>query len=139
MIRLLKNGYNNGGKRPSGHVARQFQVDNGGAIPPNLIEVAHTTSNDGYQRYCREHDLTIHPARFPRQVPEFFVKFLTKRGDLVLDPFAGSNMTGFVAERLGRRWLAFEHRREYVRSSAGRFLSDQELAPLVMRGRALDL
>src|SRR5205085_9262294 len=37
MRRLLKNGYNRG-RRPSGHVAKKFERDNGGAIPPNLIE-----------------------------------------------------------------------------------------------------
>src|SRR6266545_3387363 len=104
MRKLLKTGYN-GGKRPSGHVAKNFEHDNGGALPPNLIEVAHTSSNDGYQDYCRKRGLKAHPARFPRQVPEFFVKFLTRRGDLVFDPFCGSNMTGYVAEKLGRRWL----------------------------------
>jgi site-specific DNA-methyltransferase (cytosine-N4-specific) len=127
MLRLLKSGYNEG-KRPSGHIARRFQANNGGAIPPNLIEVANTNSTDGYQQYCREHNLTVHPARFPRQVPEFFVRFLTRKGDLVLDPFAGSNMTGYVAETLGRRWLAFDQASEYVRSSIGRFLSDHDLA-----------
>jgi DNA modification methylase len=135
MIKLLTNG-SNGGKRPSGHVANKFERNNGGSIPPNLIEVAHTNSNDRYQQYCREHELTSHPARFPRQVPDF-VKFLTRKGDLILDPFAGSNMTGYVAEKLGRRWLAFEKRVDYVRSSAGRFLSDEGLAPTIMRGRAL--
>ena len=75
MLYLLENGYN-GGKRPSGHVANKFEYNNGGAIPPNLIEVAHTNSNDSYQQYCREHQLVAHPGRFPRQVPEFFVKFL---------------------------------------------------------------
>src|SRR5262249_42177977 len=39
MLTLLKNGGNDG-KRPSGHVAKKFQNNNGGAIPPNLIEVA---------------------------------------------------------------------------------------------------
>jgi DNA modification methylase len=136
MLRLFKNGYN-GGKRPSGHVAKKFEKNNGGAIPANLIEVAHTSSNDGYQQYCREHGLVPHPARFPRQVPEFFVKFLTRKGDLVLDPFSGSNMTGYVAEKLGRRWLAFDRERAYVRGSAGRFLADEELLPAVMRGRTL--
>src|SRR5262249_25443194 len=134
--RLFKNG-SNGGKRPSGHVAKKFENHNGGAIPPNLIEVAHTNSNDGYQRYCRKFGLVPHPARFPRQVPDFFVRFLTRRGGLILDPFAGSNMTGYVAEGLGRRWLAFEQKSEYVRGSAGRFLSDEGLAPAVVRGRAL--
>src|SRR5437899_6244696 len=122
MQRLLKNSYNHG-KRPSGHVANKFNRDNGGAIPPNLIEVAHTSSGDGYQAYCRSHRLTAHPARFPRQVPDFFVRFLTKKGDLVLDPFSGSNMTGYVAEKLGRRWIAFDNKPKYVRGSIGRFLA----------------
>jgi site-specific DNA-methyltransferase (cytosine-N4-specific) len=136
MLKLLKNGYN-GGRRPSGHVARKFATNNGGAIPPNLIEVAHTGSNDGYQQYCRRREIAPHPARFPRQVPDFFVRFLTRKGGLILDPFSGSNMTGYVAERLGRRWLAFEQKREYVRGSVGRFASDKELARAIMRRRAL--
>jgi DNA modification methylase len=130
MVRLLQNGYNHG-RRPSGHVANHFQRDNGGAIPPNLIELAHTNSKDGYQDYCREQGFAAHPARFPRKVPEFFVKFLTRKGNLVLDPFCGSNMTGYVAEKLGRRWIGFEHKRAYVRGSLGRFLSDKVLAPTV--------
>jgi DNA modification methylase len=135
MLRLFKNGYN-GGTRPSGHVAKRFDNNNGGAIPPNLIEVAHTNSNDGYQQFCRKRGLISHPARFPRQVPDFFVKFLTRKGGLILDPFAGSNMTGYVAEKLGRRWLAFDQSTDYLLGSEGRFLSDQ-IAQTVMRGRAV--
>ena len=37
----------------------------------------------------------------PEPLIEFFVKFLTDPGDVVFDPFAGSNTTGSVAERLG--------------------------------------
>jgi DNA modification methylase len=135
MLRLLKSGYNHG-KRPSGHVANKFERDNGGAIPSNLIELAHTSSNDGYQDYCREMGLIAHPARFPRQVPDFFVKFLTRRGDLILDPFCGSNMTGYVAEKLGRRWIAFDHKPEYIRGSLGRFLADDKVAPSVIQSRS---
>lgn len=136
MLRLLENGYNQG-KRPSGHMAKKFKRDNGGAIPPNLIEVAHTGAKDGYQEYCRKRGLMAHPARFPRQVPDFFVRFLTTKGGLVLDPFSGSNMTGYIAEKLGRRWLAFEQRAKYVRGSLGRFLTDDVLAADLLRGPAL--
>src|SRR5262249_15155748 len=136
MHRLLRTGYNRG-KRPSGHVAKKFQRNNGGAIPANLIQVAHTTSNDGYQDYCRTHGLAAHPARFPRQVPDFFVKFLTVKGGLVLDPFGRSNMTGYVAEKLGRRWLTFEREVKYVRGSLGRFLADDTLGHTVVRGPSL--
>ena len=48
---------------------------------------------------------------------------MTDPGDVVLDPFAGSNTTGAVAERLGRRWLAIEANPAYAESSRVRFES----------------
>lgn len=136
MQRLFKNGYNHG-KRPSGHVANKFERNNGGAIPPNLLQIAHTHSSDGYQDYCRRLSLVTHPARFPRQIPEFFVKFLTRKTGLILDPFCGSNMTGYIAEKLGRRWLAFDLNRQYVSGSLGRFLADESIAATLRRGQSL--
>ena len=62
-----------------------------------------------------------HPARFPAALPEFFIKLLTDRDDLVVDPFAGSNTTGAAAESLERRWLAFESVEEYAENSRLRF------------------
>jgi site-specific DNA-methyltransferase (cytosine-N4-specific) len=57
----------------------------------------------------------------PIGVVEFFIKFLTTSGDLVLDPFAGSNTTGAAAHQLKRRWLSVEARKDYVAGSLGRF------------------
>ena len=57
----------------------------------------------------------------PEGLVEFFVQFLTDPGDVVLDPFAGSNTTGAVAEALGRKWLAIERDPEYARASQARF------------------
>ena len=59
----------------------------------------------------------------PMELSSFFIKFLTKPGDLVLDPFAGSNTTGAAAEHLHRRWISVEPNKEYVAGSKGRFLS----------------
>lgn len=53
--------------------------------------------------------------------PEFFVKMLTDRGDLILDPFGGSNVTGQVCEATGRRWISCELDPEYVVASTFRF------------------
>lgn len=118
---LMTNGYNMG-RRPSGHnIGSGFAKDNGGAIPPNLIQVANTRSNDHYQRYCRDRGLTVHPARFPAEVPNFFIRFLTEPGDLVCDPFAGSNTTGREAEKLERRWIAFDKDQDYLLGSMGRW------------------
>lgn len=111
--------------RPSGHlVARGFEKDNGGAIPPNLLQIPNTESNTPYLRRCKAAQITPHPARFPAGLPDFFIRFLTDPNDLVLDPFSGSNTTGSVAERLGRRWLAFDAMEEYVVGSSLRFEND---------------
>ena len=63
-------------------------------------------------------------------MPEFFIKFLTEPGDLVVDIFGGSNTTGAVAETLDRKWLSFELEREYVAASVLRFMdgpAEQEI------------
>ncbi len=121
MKRLLRDGYD-AAMRPSQHeISKHFRRDNGGAIPPNLLEVPNTRSSDEYFRRCRAAGLPIHPARFPTPVPEFFVRFLTLPGQLVVDPFAGSNVTGHVAEKLGRRWLSTEINADYVAGSRLRF------------------
>ena len=55
----------------------------------------------------------------PELLVEFFVKFLTDPADVVFDPFAGSNTTGSVAERLGRSWIGIEADAEYAAVVAG--------------------
>jgi DNA modification methylase len=121
MRRLLKEGYK-AARRPSQHeISAHFQRDNGGAIPPNLLSIPNTRSSDFYLDKCREAGLPIHPARFPPGVPEFFIRFLTQPHDLVLDPFAGSNVTGQIAESLERRWISIEINGDYVAGSQFRF------------------
>jgi site-specific DNA-methyltransferase (cytosine-N4-specific) len=121
MRGLLKNGYR-AKLRPSGHdISKKFSWDNGAAIPPNLIAVPNTESNSYYLRFCEKHGIKPHPARFPAALPEFFVRMLTDRGDVVLDPFAGSCVTGEVSERLRRKWTCVEMREEYLRGALGRF------------------
>lgn len=137
MKNLLKNGYK-AQTRPSGHeISEKFSKDNGGAIPPNLfsevetelpnspnlLTIANTESTSAYIRRCKAMGMKPHPARFPAKLVEFFVDFLTdSEENIILDPFAGSNTTGSVAERKRRRWLAFEEKDEYMRGSMLRFI-----------------
>lgn len=122
METLLANGYKSK-KRPSGHdISNKFLIDNGAAIPPNLIAIPNTESNSFYLRYCQEHNIPPHPARFPADLPEYFVRMLTDKGDLVIDPFAGSCVTGEVAERLGRSWVCAELQEDYLKGAKGRFV-----------------
>ncbi|MGQ0613947.1 MAG: DNA-methyltransferase [Planctomycetaceae bacterium] len=125
MKTLLKNpdAFYKPKDRPSGHdISKGFGSDNGGAIPSNLLQIPNTESNSSYLRLAKLVGLEGHPARFPSALPEFFIKFLTTRDDLVVDIFAGSNTTGRVAEQLGRRWIAMEVDASYVASSALRFM-----------------
>lgn len=155
MKRLIETGKYNAGPRPSQHHigAESFKSDNNGAIPPNvggaealptldgvvtpqrfaeyfeettnLLKAANTLSSDGYRKFCIDRGISVHPARMPSSLVEFFVKFLTDEGDIVLDPFAGSNTTGAVAQSLGRRWLSVEAEWQYAAHSVGRFQPEQ--------------
>ena len=131
MIRLAKRGVK-AAVRPSGHnINASFdKIENGGSIPSNVLEdgipsdmlvLGNNSANDPYTMRCKETGTKIHPARFPASLPTFFVKLLTDEGDLVVDPFAGSNTAGAIAERLGRQWIGMELLEEYLEASKFRF------------------
>lgn len=129
MEHLLKNGYT-AKLRPSGHdISDKFSKDNGGSVPPNLLAIANTESNGRYQDHCRAENIAIHPARFPTQLPEYFIRFLTDPGDLVVDPFGGSCVTGVVAENLRRRWVCCDLSEEYLLGAKARFLPTVQPLP----------
>jgi site-specific DNA-methyltransferase (cytosine-N4-specific) len=131
MERLNRRGLHRT-TRPSGHnIKPSFsQIEPGGSIPPNMgeeespttiLKLGNNAANDSYTERCKMAGMKIHPARFPAALPEFFIKLLTDEGDLVLDPFAGSNTTGAVAEKLQRRWIAIENVEAYLEASKFRF------------------
>jgi site-specific DNA-methyltransferase (cytosine-N4-specific) len=121
METLLANGYK-AKLRPSGHdISNKFSINNGAAIPPNLLAIPNTESNSAYMRYCQEKNIKAHPARFPADLPEYFIRMLTDPGDFVIDPFAGSCITGEIAERLGRKWTCTELVKDYLDGALGRF------------------
>lgn len=131
MVRLNRRGVR-ATVRPSGHnITSDFnKMDAGGSIPANVLEDAlpsdllrfgNNAANDPYTRRCKEAGLKIHPARFPAALPDFFLRLLTDEGDLVVDPFGGSNTTGMVAEGLRRRWIVVDEVQEYLEASKFRF------------------
>ncbi|MCY2951323.1 MAG: site-specific DNA-methyltransferase [Planctomycetota bacterium] len=120
MLRIIRKGYK-AKVRPSGHIITNKFKDRGGAIPPNILIFGNNDATGSYMAQCKEAGRIPHPARFPIQLPTFFIRFLTEPGDLVLDPFAGSNTTGEAAEREERRWLAYELERRYLEDSRFRF------------------
>lgn len=128
MKELLEKGYR-AKKRPSGHdISENFAINNGAAIPPNLIAIPNTESNSFYLRYCQTKGIKAHPARFPAALPEYFIRMLTDKGDMVYDPFGGSCVTGEVAERLKRKWVCSELVEEYLTGALGRFQQEATAA-----------
>ncbi len=140
MKSLLKRASYNAGKRPSEHIIgeKSFLKDHGGAIAhnvfeveaidpikeirlPNVFSMANTDSGSFFIRECKQRGLNPHPARMPIGLASFFINFLTNKGDLVLDPFAGSNTTGFAAALADRRWVSIEIQDSYVEQSRVRF------------------
>ncbi|MCC8410500.1 site-specific DNA-methyltransferase [Mucilaginibacter sp. UR6-1] len=125
MKRLLKDpdSHYKPKLRPSGHdISKSFSSNNGGAIPSNLLQIANAESNSPYLNFCKKLNVKSHPARFPLQLPEFFVKMLTDEGDLVVDIFSGSNTTGQVCERLKRNWISIDNDINYMAASIFRFI-----------------
>lgn len=141
MKNLLASGKYNAGKRPSEYniSKKGFLTDNHGSIAHNVLELeqiddkrelrlpysmfsfSNTRSNDFFTKTCKERGIIPHPARMPLELASFFISFLTDEGDIVLDPFGGSNTTGFCAERLKRRWISIEADFNYGKQSIIRF------------------
>lgn len=140
MKSLLKKASYNAGIRPSEHNIgeKSFLKNHGGAIAhnffeleamdpnrsvrlPNAFSMANTASLDFFMRECKKRKITPHPARMPLGLASFFINFLTTKGDLVLDPFAGSNTTGFAAALAKRRWISIEIQKSYIAQSRIRF------------------
>lgn len=153
MKNLLKRQSYNSGKRPSEHNVSEtgFLKDHNGSIMPNVIELepiddkkelrlpfnlfsmANTNSNDFFSKTCREREIQLHPARMKAELASFFIEFLTDKNDLVFDPFAGSNTTGYCAEKLDRRWVGVEVEEKYGYQSAIRFEDPSIKANLKMK------
>lgn len=83
---------------PSGHGRKRVQAGPEKVRPSNLILMEPEFGRNP----------TKHPARFPVDLPEFFIKLMTQEGDAVFDPFAGTCTTAVAAERLDRQWLVTE-------------------------------
>jgi site-specific DNA-methyltransferase (adenine-specific)/site-specific DNA-methyltransferase (cytosine-N4-specific) len=82
---------------------------NGMVYPDNVIEAAPEFRN--LQRLYGDPRFDDDPkasAPFPEAIPAYFINLMTRRGDTVLDPFAGSGTTAVVTQKLCRNYIAIE-------------------------------
>jgi len=93
-----------------------------GTIPKNVLTF-HNVCSKGRKvsQYAKSLGIPAHSAKMPYSLADFLVRFLSRDGDLIVDPFGGTFTTGEAAERNNRRWICTDMIWEYVRQSFIRF------------------
>lgn len=99
------------GKRIANWIGREK------AYPTNVLHMATETKNRN------------HSAVFPEDLPEWFIKLFTKKGDWVLDPFMGSGTSVSVAQRMERNAIGIEILPEYYNLAQKTIRPATELRP----------
>jgi len=89
-------------------------------------------------RYWRNKDTELHPARFPEEMVAEFLRFFTKRGGAVLDPFAGSGATLVACAENERVGVGVELSERYA-ATAQRRTRNLISPQFVLRGDACDI
>ncbi|HCF1756644.1 MULTISPECIES: site-specific DNA-methyltransferase [Pseudomonas] len=125
-LRLIQNG---GEKRHTNYGDGAYRLRPGsfsnvtaGSIPKNVITRGHRCAYGTQHRKAAEAlGLPTHGAPMPFSIPEFLIQFLTEEGDLVVDAWAGRNMTSLAAELLGRTWMSGELMLQHIRTGAELF------------------
>jgi len=89
-------------------------------------------------RYWKNKPTELHPARFPEEMVAEFLRFFTKKGGAVLDPFAGSGATLVACAEEGRVGVGVELSARYARTAARR-IKEASPAQTVIRGDAREI
>ena len=99
-----------------------FANETVGRIPKNVLTFGHRCSDQiRMRKAAAEAGIPPHGAPMPLALAKFLVQYLSRPGDLVVDPFAGSMTTAKAADELGRRWLATELMLEHIEAGKLRF------------------
>lgn len=83
-------------------------------LPGNVLYLATVSSNKN------------HSATFPVDLPFWFVKLLSKEGDMVLDPFMGSGTTAIASFRLNRHFVDIEINDEFCKVAEERLKNEMK-------------
>lgn len=95
-----------------------------GRIPKNVLRYGTSCSDQRQvRRMAQAAGLPTHGASMPLALAVFLVKYLSRPGDLVVDPFGGTMTTAKACQLLDRLWMSSELVAEYA--MAGRFRFDQ--------------
>ena len=76
-----------------------------------------------------------HPAPFPVELPYRLIQMYTFKGEIVLDPFAGSGSTAIAALKAGRHFVLCDTSGEYVEIAQNRIASLSASTPVRHRAK----
>ena len=94
--------------------ARRYQIPPTLRVARAVAEELTQAARDADPVAGLTHNFYRYPARFSPKLVRAAIHAFTKPGDLVLDPFLGSDTTAVVVENHHRRWLGIERRPIYV-------------------------
>lgn len=93
-----------------------------GRIPKNVLRYGTSCADQRRMRsLARAAGLPTHGASMPLALAMFLVQYLSRPGDLVVDPFGGTLTTAKACEELGRLWMTCEMMAEYLMCGRLRF------------------
>jgi len=70
--------------------------------PHNVLEISSIANNIN------------HSAAYPEELPAWFIKLLTRKGNMVLDPFMGSGTTAIAAKNLKRDYVGIDYYKKFI-------------------------
>ena len=101
-----------------------FGRETAGRIPKNVRILPHRCADkDRARKMAIAQGLPVHAATMPLKLAQFYIEYLTERGQVVVDPCSGWGTTALAAELAGRHWVTTEYMGEYVLGSSNRFLA----------------
>ena len=118
-LKITKHNKSNKLKyKPSGYTMREARclntsIERGGATPFNLLKFSNV-----YNKKCS--GSFGHGAGTPYKLTEWWVKYITKPGNTVLDMFSGVATTGIVCQELNRHYIGIERFQKYHDVAVGR-------------------
>jgi DNA modification methylase len=77
-----------------------------------------------YQNGYRGKKGAFHPQAIPLELTETFVRMLSKKKDLVCDPFSGSGSTPLACKKLDRNFIGFEINKLYHKMIEERMMQE---------------
>jgi len=93
---------------------RKIELHPLGAYPKNIIRIPSESTRTG------------HPAPYPVEFAEWFVKAYSLPGEIVYDPFGGGGTTAVAAQRHGRKWVMTEIHEKYIAKAKERIANETE-------------